>query len=66
MGGIGGVVPHFAHADIAAPSATRPSAAHAGPVDAADEEVVVEQLVEWIGHQMLQEIAEGKTADPRQ
>ena len=64
MGGIGGVVPHFAHADIAAPSATRPSAAHTGPVDAADE-VVVEQLVERIRQQVLQEIAEEKTADPR-
>jgi len=34
------------------------------PFTEADEEVV-EQLVERIRHQLLQEIADGKTADPR-
>jgi hypothetical protein len=36
----------------------------ASPFTEADEEVV-EQLVERIRHQVLQEIAEGKIADPR-
>jgi Family of unknown function (DUF5681) len=42
--------------------ASPPPAPH--PLTEADEQVV-EQLIERIRHQVLQEIAEGKTADPR-
>jgi len=45
-------------ADVASPPPSPP------PFTEADE-MVVEQLVERIRHQVLQEIAEGKIADPR-
>ena len=46
------------NAGVASPPPTPP------PIIKADEEVV-DQLVERIRHQVLQEIAEGKIADPR-